>query len=206
MKPFMAPRAAATRCMTSAQLFSPSSARSTASIWPRMRRTRCRSLVFSRIVWAMNFLNLIPYPPICTASPIRLGLLQTLRHWGVAARAFVAGSASTYLASAMAQATERIGETFGIDFLPGPGGELMSSAHSPGPGPVRDTHPHSLFWLRRRDLPILRILRERSGVGWSAPPARTNRDRHHTRRLRYRLAGNCRDVRRDRIRRYRCRT
>ena len=33
----------------------------------------------------------------------------------------------------MAQAPERIGETFGIDFLPGPGGELMSSAHPPGP-------------------------------------------------------------------------
>jgi hypothetical protein len=42
---------------------------------------------------------------------------KTLRHWGVAARAFVAGSASTHLALAMAQATERIGETFGIGLL-----------------------------------------------------------------------------------------
>ena len=37
-------------------------------------------------------------------SPV---LLQILRHWGVAARAFVAGPASTHLASAMAPATRK---------------------------------------------------------------------------------------------------
>src|SRR6266849_10680678 len=47
----MAPRAPAMSCSTSAQPISWSSARSTASICPRMRRTRLTSLVFSRMVW-----------------------------------------------------------------------------------------------------------------------------------------------------------
>src|ERR1700730_10847678 len=65
----------------------------------------------------MDFLVQIPYPPIYNAFLTSPGLLHTLRHWGVAARAFVAGSASTHLALAMAQATERIGETIGIGLL-----------------------------------------------------------------------------------------
>src|SRR5262249_11022879 len=57
--PLMAPRTAATRWSTSPQPSSCSSARSTASTWPRMRRTRFNNLVFSRIVWVTS----IQYPP-----------------------------------------------------------------------------------------------------------------------------------------------
>src|SRR5689334_3639027 len=58
MRPFTAPRTEATSCRISAQPRSASSARSTASTWPRMRRTRLSSFVFPRIVWAMRI------PPI----------------------------------------------------------------------------------------------------------------------------------------------
>src|SRR5580704_1250522 len=48
INPLSAPRAAVMSCSTSAQPMFCSRARSTASTWPRMRRTRLRSLVFSR--------------------------------------------------------------------------------------------------------------------------------------------------------------
>src|SRR5260370_38254670 len=51
----MARRTAATRCRTLAQPSSCSRARSTASTWPRIRRTRFSSLVFSRVVWVMLY-------------------------------------------------------------------------------------------------------------------------------------------------------
>src|ERR1700730_13434194 len=50
----MAPRAPAIRCNTCSQPDAPSSARSIASTWPRIRRTRASSFCFSRIVCVMR--------------------------------------------------------------------------------------------------------------------------------------------------------
>src|SRR5216683_62492 len=55
---FIAPRAATTRCRTSAHPFSSSTARSSASTWPRTRRTLFRSLFFSLIVCDISGLHL----------------------------------------------------------------------------------------------------------------------------------------------------
>jgi hypothetical protein len=59
ISPFIAPRTAEIRCMTLSQPASSSSARSMASTWPRMRRTRASSFCLSRIVWVIGF-NTIP--------------------------------------------------------------------------------------------------------------------------------------------------
>src|SRR5260370_33236262 len=55
---FIAPRAATTRCRTSAHPFSSSTARSSASTWPRTRRTLFRSLFFSLTVCDISGLHL----------------------------------------------------------------------------------------------------------------------------------------------------
>src|SRR5713226_5144930 len=55
---FIAPRAATTRCRTSAHPFSCSTARSSASTWPRTRRTLFRSLFFSLTVCDISGLHL----------------------------------------------------------------------------------------------------------------------------------------------------
>jgi len=54
INPFIAPRHAAMVRSRSEQSCSSSSARSIASTWPRMRRTRCRSLFLSLIVCAIS--------------------------------------------------------------------------------------------------------------------------------------------------------
>src|SRR5258707_5184657 len=116
-----------------------------------MGRRGLKTLDFSRIVWAMDFLW-IPYPPIYNGFLIGPGMLQILHHWGVAARNWRSAAApSDRRASARRKALrglrqhtwlwpwrrrpKRIGETFGIGLLhPGSGGGGCAKVHlSPGP-------------------------------------------------------------------------
>ena len=72
-QPAVAPRTRGIRCITFSQSASVSSARSIASTWPRMRRTRASSFCLSRMVWVIAAAiksTPIPYTktPIVTPS------------------------------------------------------------------------------------------------------------------------------------------